>query len=232
MHRPHTAGDFGLVGHLRQLGAAPRRAASPLKRSVLRGLLALAGCWGVAQHGAQAHPHVWVDYSTELVGQGSVVRALAQRWVFAKSFPVSVVLDPTRLPKAGPLDAQTTALFKAQAFDALQSADYFSHLYVDGQAQHFAAPTQFAVTIENDKVVYNFVLPLRTPVDLLRHSVALGTWDDSFFVDYEPRATAAVTYAPGMAGSCRASLARDHEHPIFGGVMFPLAATLTCASTP
>ena len=232
MHRPHTACAASHVSHLRKRGAAPRHASRALHSRVLCCLLALAACWGAAQHPAQAHPHVWVDYSTELVGQGSVVRSLAQRWVFAKSFPVAVVLDPTRLPKAGPLDAQTTALFKAQAFDALQSADYFSHLYVDGQAQHFAAPTQFAVTIENDKVVYTFVLPLRTPVDLLRHSVALGTWDEHFFVDYEPRAGAAITYAPGMAGSCRASLARDHEHPIFGGVMFPLAATLTCAPTP
>ena len=180
---------------------------------------------------AQAHPHVWVDYSVVIQGNGTFVHALKEQWVFAKSFPVAVVIDPASMPKSGPLDAKSTAVFKAQAFNSLKSTNYFTHLYVDGKPTRFGEPRHFAVAIENDKVVYTFVLPLAKPVDLIRHVVEMGVWDESFFVDYQPVASSPVVFAPEMAALCNAQAYRDQDHPIFGGMVFPTGAKLACAAS-
>jgi len=184
----------------------------------------------LAYGSAQAHPHVWVDYTDVLQGSGTQIQAVQEKWVFAKSFPVSIVIDMTHLPRSGPLDPASTAAFKTQAFNSLKSADYFTHIYVDGKPVQFGEPQQFAVAIENRKLVYTFLLPLTAPVDISHHAVELGMWDETFFVDYEP-AGEAISLAPSMLATCSAQPFKDQQHPIFGGAVFPLAGRLTCGAS-
>lgn len=175
-----------------------------------------------------AHPHVWINYGVELEMHGTQVDAVQEKWVFEQGFPVSLVIDLTHIPKAGPLADADVAAFKEQAFTSLKNADYFTHLFVAGQALQFDEPQHFAVAVENDKIVYTFLLPLHKPVDAARTTLEVGIWDDSFFVDYEPINKPAVRFSSTAAASCKSEPFQDHDHAIFGGAMFPFASRISC----
>jgi len=198
---------------------------SALSRRV-RHILLLSLC--ILPCSASAHPHVWIDYGVELEMHGTQVDTVQEKWVFEQGFPVSLVIDLTHIPKAGPLAEVDVAAFKEQAFTSLKGADYFTHLFVDGQAVEFDEPQHFAVAVDNGKIVYTFLLPLKKPLDAASKSLEVGIWDDSFFVDYEPLNKPAVRFGATSAASCKSESFQDHDHAIFGGAMFPLASRVSC----
>jgi ABC-type uncharacterized transport system substrate-binding protein len=176
----------------------------------------------------QAHPHVWINYSMVAQTQGTLLVAMQQTWIFSKGFPFSLVGDFSGMPKSGPLNANYTATFKAQAFSLLKSSDYFTHVFVDGKTAAVGEAHNFSVSIEQGHVVYRFLLPLVKPVDVKRERVTLGVWDDTFFVDFESAAQPVLTLGAGAPGNCKAASFEDHDHPIFGGSVFPQASRLSC----
>ncbi|MDN7184099.1 DUF1007 family protein [Caballeronia sp. SEWSISQ10-4 2] len=177
---------------------------------------------------ARAHPHVWINYSMVAQTQGTLLVAVQETWTFSKGFPFSMVGDFSSMPKSGPLNASYTATFKAQAFSSLKGADYFTHVFADGKAAALGEPRDFSVGIEDGHVVYRFLMPLVKPVDVKRARVTLGVWDDTFFVDFENAAQPMLTLSTGKPGTCRTEPFEDHDHPIFGGTLFPQASRLLC----
>jgi ABC-type uncharacterized transport system substrate-binding protein len=176
----------------------------------------------------QAHPHVWINYSMVAQTQGTLLVAMQQTWIFAKGFPFSLIGDFSGMPKSGPLNANYTATFKAQAFSMLKSSDYFTHVFVDGRTIAVGEARNFSVSIEQGHVVYRFLLPLVKPVDIKRERATLGVWDDTFFVDFESAAQPLLTLGAGSPGKCKAASFEDHDHPVFGGSVFPQASRLSC----
>jgi ABC-type uncharacterized transport system substrate-binding protein len=176
---------------------------------------------------AAAHPHVWIRFTAHVQMQGTRVISIAETWRFTEGFPVQLVgIDA--LPDNGPLDAKQTAIFRDQAFSSLAGAQYFSHLYADGEALTLGDPTGFRVSVDHGKLVYTFALPLKKPIDVKAHKVSLGIWDDSFFVDYEPDGANAVTVEGHAASTCTAKPFTDHAHPIFNGIVLPQAMAISC----
>ena len=177
---------------------------------------------------AQAHPHVWIDYSLVAQTQGTRLVAMQQTWIFSKGFPFSLLGDFSSMPKSGPLNADYTAIFKAQAFSLLKSSDYFTHVFVDRKAVALGEARNFHVSIEQGHIVYRFLLPLAKPVDFRGKPVTVGVWDDTFFVDFESATQPVLSLSAGSPGSCKAMAFEDRDHPIFGGTVFPQASRLSC----
>jgi len=205
-----------------------------LVRRLHRGLCRylLSACCGfplaILPAWAQAHPHVWINYSMVAQTQGTLLVAMQQTWIFSKGFPFSLVGDFSNMPKSGPLNAGYTATFKAQAFSLLKSSDYFTHVFVDGRAVAVGEARDFSVSIEQGHVVYRFLLPLVKPVDFKRERVTLGVWDETFFVDFESAAQPVLTLSAGSPLNCKAAAFEDRDHPIFGGSVIPQASRLSC----
>jgi ABC-type uncharacterized transport system substrate-binding protein len=171
---------------------------------------------------------VWINYSMVAQTQGTLLVAMQQTWTFSKGFPFSLVGDFSGMPKSGPLNADYTATFKAQAFSLLKSSDYFTHVFVDGKPVALGEARNFSVSIEQGHVVYRFLLPLGKPVDFKRERVTIGVWDNTFFVDFESAVQPVLTLSAGSPGNCKAVAFEDRDHPIFGGSVFPQASRLSC----
>lgn len=177
---------------------------------------------------AYAHPHVWIKYAAQVQLQGTSIVAIEETWRFSEGFPVQLAgIDA--LPENGPLNAKETAIFWNQAFSQLGDLQYFNHLFVDGQLQPFVDPADFHVSVDHGKITYSFTLKLVKPVQVKNRQVALGIWDDSYFVDYEPDdSKAAVSVGGRAATGCTAKSFADRAHPIFGGLVIPQATAISC----
>lgn len=177
---------------------------------------------------AIAHPHVWINWTSVAQMRGTTLVAIQETWSFAEGFPVSIVGDIADIPKSGPLDAKHTAMFKQQAFDSLRNTGYFTHVFANGKALNMGTARDFSVAIENGHVVYHFVAPLVTPVDITRRDVRIGVWDESFFVDFQKAQATPLSFSTPSASDCHVSAFEDHDHAIFGGAIFPEAYKLSC----
>ncbi|TCG05902.1 ABC transporter substrate-binding protein [Paraburkholderia steynii] len=176
---------------------------------------------------ATAHPHVWITYTAKIHMRGATITGITETWHFTEGFPV-MLIGIDHLPPGGPLGPAQTGIFRQQAFSSLAPADYFSHLLVDGEPQHFAEPADFRVSVENGRIEYTFTLPLAKPVAVAGKRVQFGVWDGSFYVDYEPGTGAAVSLDSGAAPTCKARNFDDQRHPVFYGTVVPQATAITC----
>jgi ABC-type uncharacterized transport system substrate-binding protein len=177
---------------------------------------------------AAAHPHVWIRYAVTAQTKDHKLTAINETWVFSKGFPVSLVGDFSDAPTSGPLDPKHTALIYEQAFQALRNADYFTHVFVNGKAMPVGEAKNFSVAIEDHQMVYRFLVPLKTPVDMRRAPVEVGIWDDTFFVDFEAASAQPLALDEASSHACRVSSFEDKAHPIFGGSILPRTSRIAC----
>jgi ABC-type uncharacterized transport system substrate-binding protein len=179
---------------------------------------------------ACAHPHVWINYESVAHMHGTVLDAVQEKWTFAEGFPVAIVGDMTGMPKTGPAGPKYTEMFKEQAFSSLKGVTYFTHVFVDGKPARFGEAQNFSVAMVDGHIVYTFLLPLAGKVDVKHSNVQLGIWDETFFVDFQAPANKGpvVSFDPAAPQTCNAQSFEDHDHPIFGGNIFPLSVRLSC----
>ncbi|ACD18646.1 ABC-type uncharacterized transport system periplasmic component-like protein [Paraburkholderia phytofirmans PsJN] len=200
------------------------------KRVLVLQHAAAAACCMLVAAPLAAHPHVWITYASVAQMHGSTLNAVQEKWTFSQGFPVSIVGDLADMPKAGSLGPRYVNIFKQQAFDSLKGADYFTHVFVDGKPVRFGEPRNFAVSIDDGRIVYTFELPLADKVDVRLAQVQLGIWDETFFVDFQPPPKGAlpVVFDAAAPKTCTAQPLEDKAHPIFGGTIYPLSVKLAC----
>ncbi len=232
--------EAGLIGVADSVRMAPVWNRIPARASMTRAtdrkvaaavvavLLAVGGS-GVAE----AHPHVWIDYSlTAIFADGKVV-ALREEWRFDDAFTATVlhdVLNGAAAPTA--FSAATLASLKQKAFDNLRHYDYFTHGWASSKAVAVGEATGFAARMSGDRLVYDFVVPLTTPVDPRRKTLRFGIWDDTYYVDVGPAGKDAVRVEGSGSEGCRATVADDPDHPIYFGSVLPKTATIACGGRP
>ena len=89
--------------------------------------------------------------------------------------------------------------------ESLAEFGYFTVAKSNGRQTDFAAPVDYWVEVDDaDKIAtLHFLLPLKTPVNARTFSFQI--YDPTFFVDFSPEKTAAVTMENGKPG-CSASI--------------------------
>jgi ABC-type uncharacterized transport system substrate-binding protein len=203
---------------------------SGMRTSALMAAAACALIWGVPAGPAAAHPHVWITDATTFVFEGRRLVGLRHHWTFDEFFGSFVIeqhdLDGDDLFSP----AETTAL-RQGAFDNLAEFGYFTHLRIDGEAWPLREVEGFAARIEDGVLVYEFTLPLPEPVDPAAAALAVGVYDPEYYVEVLLDENDPVRFAGLPSGACTFDVREDSEHPIYYGMVYPLAITLACATS-
>jgi len=190
---------------------------------------------GAAGSPAWAHPHVWVDTTvTALVKDGKVV-ALRQDWSFDEDFTATVLADVRKvngmaaMAQAKPFTPGEMAKLKQDAFSNLKNYNYFTHVWSGAKAVPVGKEvTGFSARMEGERLAYTFTLPLAAPVDVKAGPLAIGVWDDTYYVDVGP-----ATKAPGGvegdgSAACHSRVVESKEHAIYNGSIYPKMVEITC----
>jgi ABC-type uncharacterized transport system substrate-binding protein len=88
----------------------------------------------------------------------------------------------------------------------------------------------FAARIEDGALIYEFTLPLPQPVDPAA-DLALGIYDPEYYVELLLDEHDPVRFAGLPSGACTFDIHEDTDHPIYYGMVYPLAITLACATS-
>ncbi|MCK1268301.1 ABC-type uncharacterized transport system substrate-binding protein [Bradyrhizobium sp. GM2.2] len=173
----------------------------------LLGLLLAAGLTFVAG-AAQAHPHVWITATSELLyAADGTITGVRHAWTFDDMFSAYAVQGLESKTKGvytreelGPL-AQTNV-------ESLKEYAYFTFARADGKKERFQEPVDYFLDYKDTVLTLHFTLPLKNPVR--SKQLMLEVFDRSFFIDFQMAKDNPIKLVGAPAG-CQMKLERPSD---------------------
>ena len=132
---------------------------------------------------AEAHPHVWVTFHSELLyaADGSMT-GIRHAWTFDDMFS-AYALQGMPHAKKGQYTRQELASLAQTNMDSLKEYGYFTFARADGKKLKFSDPVDYWLEYRNPALVLHFTLPLKAPA--AAKVMQIEVYDPSIFVDFE-----------------------------------------------
>lgn len=156
---------------------------------------------------AQAHPHVWVTSSSEVVyAADGAITGVRHSWRFDDMFSTYALQDITAKTK-GVYTREELAPLAQVNVDSLREFDFFTFAKAGKAAakEKFSDPVDYFLEHKDGALILHFTLPFKSP--LKTKELALEIFDPSYFVGFELAAADPVKLA-GAPANCKASVQR------------------------
>lgn len=156
--------------------------------------------------GATAHPHVMVTARAEILyGNDGRITAIRHHWDFDEAYSVFAVqgLDTN---KDGKLSGDELSELAKVNVESLSEFGFFTIGKINGKAQEFSAPVDYALSFENNILSLVFTLPLKTPAP--GRIFGLEISDPSWFVAFSLAQGDDAVMLKGAPGGCRMTMTR------------------------
>jgi len=154
-------------------------------RQIVFLIAALVGLIAAAPH-ANAHPHVWVTMTSELLyaPDGSIT-GVRHAWTFDDMFSAFATQGLEQKTKGQFTREELAPLAKVNV-ESLQEYAYFTYVKVNGKRQKDALSDPVDYHLEYDPketvLTLHFTLPFKTPVKA--KSLDVEVYDPEFFIDF------------------------------------------------
>lgn len=167
-----------------------------LMTNLLRSLIVLLALTGVAQ----AHPHVWITFKSELVyAPDGTLTGIRHAWSFDDMFSVFATQGIEHKEK-GKFTREELASLAEVNVSSLKEFDYFTFVTADGKKVALTDPQkgEYWLDFKDSVLTLNFVLPLKQPMKAKELTVEV--YDPSIFIDFAFAKEGAVKFANKPAG--------------------------------
>jgi ABC-type uncharacterized transport system substrate-binding protein len=130
----------------------------------LLALLALAGGAELGATAAQAHPHVWITASSELIyaADGSIT-GVRHAWTFDDMFS-TYALQGIETKTKGVYSREELAPLAKDNVENLKEFGFFTFAKADGKKEKFQEPIDYFLEYKDSALTLHFTLPLKAPV--------------------------------------------------------------------
>ena len=174
----------------------------------LIGILLLAAALAVAPRAAQAHPHVWITATSELLyAPDGSINGVRHAWTFDDMFSTYALQGIESKTKGAYSHDELAALAQTNV-ESLKEFAYFTFAKADGKKQKFLEPIDYFLEYRDGLLTLHFTLPLKTPVK--SRELALEVFDPTFFVDFKYADKDPVTLV-GAPAACQTSFQRPND---------------------
>jgi len=151
---------------------------------------------------AQAHPHVWVAFKSEVVyaPDGSVT-GIRHAWSFDDMFS-TFATQGIEAKEKGKFTRQELAPLAEVNVTSLKEFDFFTYVTADGKKQELTDPSQgeYWLDFKDSVLTLNFTLLLKKPVKARDFQVEV--YDPTVFVDFALDKTEPAKLA-GAPAACK-----------------------------
>ena len=145
-------------------------------------LLLLVGALALGTGAAQAHPHVWITATSELIyaPDGSVT-GVRHAWTFDDMFS-TYALQGIETRTKGVYSREELSSLAQTNVESLKEFGYFTFAKADGKKEKFQEPVDYFLEYKDAALTLHFTLPLKTPVK--PKELALEVFDPTYFIDF------------------------------------------------
>jgi ABC-type uncharacterized transport system substrate-binding protein len=174
----------------------------------LPGVLLLAGIFALGANAAQAHPHVWITASSELVyAPDGAISGVRHAWTFDDMYS-TYVLQGIETKTKGVYSREELAPLAQTNVEALHEFGFFTFAKADGRKQKFEEPIDYYLDYKDSLLVLHFTLPLKTPVK--PKQLALEVFDPEYFIAFTYAAKDPVQLV-GAPAACHITFQRPSD---------------------
>jgi ABC-type uncharacterized transport system substrate-binding protein len=154
---------------------------------------------------AQAHPHVWITATSEVIyaPDGSVT-GVRHAWVFDDMFS-TYALQGLQTKTKGVYSREELAPLAQTNVESLKEFAYFTFAKADGKKEKFEEPVDYYLEYKDAVLTLHFTLPLKTPAK--PKELALEVFDPTFFIDFKLSDTNLV----GAPAACKMRFQRPSD---------------------
>lgn len=171
-------------------------------------LLALASSVGFGATAAQAHPHVWITSSSQLIyaADGSIT-GVRHAWTFDDMFS-TYALQGIETKTKGVYSREQLAPLAKDNVENLREFGFFTFAKADGKKEKFEEPVDYFLEYKDDALTLHFTLPLKTPIK--PKQLALDIFDPAFFIDFKLEEKEPIKLV-GAPAACQLKVQRPGE---------------------
>src|SRR6266853_4844971 len=174
----------------------------------LVGLLLLAGSCALGAGAAQAHPHVWITATSELIyaPDGSIT-GVRHAWTFDDMFS-TYALQGIETKTKGVYSREELGPLAQTNVESLKEYGFFTFAKADGKKEKFQEPVDYFLEYRDSLLTLHFTLPLKTPVK--SKELVLEVFDREFFIDFKYAEKDPVKLV-GAPAACQISFQRPND---------------------
>lgn len=168
----------------------------------------LAAAMTLAAGAANAHPHVWITATSELLyaADGSIT-GVRHAWTFDDMFSAYAVQGLESKTKGAYTREELKPLAQTNV-ESLKEYAYFTFARADGKKERFQEPVDYFLDYKDTVLTLHFTLPLKNPVK--PRQLVLEVFDRSFFIDFQMAKDSPVKLVGAPAG-CQMKLERPND---------------------
>jgi ABC-type uncharacterized transport system substrate-binding protein len=149
----------------------------------LLGLLWFAGALALGANTAQAHPHVWITATSELIyAPDGAITGVRHAWTFDDMFS-TYALQGIETKTKGVYSREELGSLAQTNVESLKEFGFFTFARADGKKEKFQEPTDYYLEYKDAALTLHFILPLKTPVK--PKELAVEVFDPAFFIDFK-----------------------------------------------
>ncbi|MBR1165453.1 DUF1007 family protein [Bradyrhizobium liaoningense] len=167
-----------------------------------------AAAMTIAAGAANAHPHVWITATSELLytADGSIT-GVRHAWTFDDMFSAYAVQGLESKTKGAYTREELKPLAQTNV-ESLKEYAYFTFARADGKKERFQEPVDYFLDYKDTVLTLHFTLPLKNPVK--PRQLVLEVFDRSFFIDFQMAKDSPVKLVGAPAG-CQMKLERPND---------------------
>ena len=180
---------------------------NPVLRRLLASLL-LLGALMLASGAANAHPHVWITATSELVyGPDGALTGVRHAWTFDDMFS-SYALQGLETKTKGVYTREELAPLAQTNVESLKEYAFFTFAKADGKKEKFLEPVDYFLEYKDTALTLHFTLPLKTPVK--PKQLALEVYDPTYFINFDLDDKDPIKLV-GAPAACQLKVQRPNE---------------------
>jgi ABC-type uncharacterized transport system substrate-binding protein len=150
---------------------------------VLFGLLGLIIALSAGVSSAQAHPHVWIVATSELIyAPDGAITGVRHAWTFDDMFSI-YALQCIETKKKGVYSREELGPLAQINVESLKEFGFFTFARADGKKEKFQEPVDYYLEYKDAALTLHFTLPLKTAVK--SKELAVEVFDPAFFIDFK-----------------------------------------------
>jgi ABC-type uncharacterized transport system substrate-binding protein len=172
------------------------------------GLLLLVAVITLGTSSVQAHPHVWITASSQLLyAPDGSLSGVRHAWTFDDMFS-TYALQGIETKTKGVYSREELAALAQTNVESLKEFGFFTFAKADGKKEKFLEPVDYFLEYKDTALTLHFTLPLKTPVK--PKELALEVFDPSFFIDFKFEDKDAVKLI-GAPAACQMQMQRPSD---------------------
>jgi ABC-type uncharacterized transport system substrate-binding protein len=149
----------------------------------LLALLLLSGALALGARVAEAHPHVWITATSELIyaADGSIT-GVRHAWTFDDMFS-AYALQGIESKTKNVYSHEELAPLAQTNVESLKEFGFFTFAKADGKKEKFQEPVDYFLEYKDSLLTLHFTLPVKTPFKAKQ--LTLEVFDRAFFIDFK-----------------------------------------------